>query len=82
MTIHDLIIDTYIYKLNKINNNNRDELIAKLRKRFIAQYSIDTVAHFSGNRLYLLMFDLESPSTPSATQPIQGSNNAQIHVDS
>lgn len=81
ITIHDMIIDTYIHKLNKTNNTNRDELITKLRKRFISQYSIDTVAHFSGSRLYLLMFDLEDPMTSSPTQPIHSPNNVQIHID-
>ncbi|XP_045462412.1 uncharacterized protein LOC123672365 [Harmonia axyridis] len=81
ITIHDMIIDTYIHKLNKNKNTNREELIAKLRKRFVDQYSIDTVAHFSGNRLYLLMFDLESPSSISPTQPIGGGINMQVHVE-
>lgn len=80
VTIHDMIVDTYIYKLNKDNKINREELIAKLRKRFVSQYAIDTIAHFSGNRLYILMFDLENPTT-SPTQPIQGNNNIQVHVD-
>lgn len=81
VTIHDMIIDTYINKLNKENNSNREELITKLRKRFINQYYIDTVAHFSGNRLYILMFDLDQPMTTSPTQPISGPNNVQIHIE-
>lgn len=81
VTVHDMIINTYLNKLNKDKYTDREELISKLRKRFVAQYNIDTVTHFSGSRMYVLMFDLEQPSTISPTQPIQGVNNVQVHVD-
>lgn len=81
ITIHDMIINTYISKINKEKNTDREELLKKLRKRFITQYNIDTVASFSGNRLYILMFDLDEPLTVSPTEPMPGKNNMQVHVD-
>lgn len=81
ITIHDSIINSYITKLNKEKHTNREELINNLRKRFVSQYNIDTVATFSGSRLYILMFDLDQPLTISPTAPIHGNNNAQIHID-
>lgn len=81
VTVHDLIINTYITKLNKEKNRDREELLRKLRKRFTTLYNIDTVATFSGNRLYILMFDLDEPLTTSPTEPIPGKNNVQVHVD-
>lgn len=80
ITVHDHILNTYINKLNKEKNTQREELIGKLRKRFVTQHNIDTIAHFSGNRVYILMFDLDEPLSISPTQPIEG-NNAQVHVD-
>ena len=62
-------------------DDNREELISKLRKRFVTQYHIDTVTRFSGNRMYILLFDLEQPSKISPTQPIQGINNVQVQID-
>lgn len=81
ITIHDMIINTYISKINKEKNRDREELLKKLRKRFVTQYNIDTVASFSGNRLYILMFDLDEPLTTSPTEPIPGISNIQVHVD-
>lgn len=78
VTIHDDIINTYIRKLNKPKNTNREELLDKLKRRFIGQYNIDTVAVFSGNRVYILMFDIEEPDEPSPTEPTN--NNAQIQL--
>lgn len=76
-----MIINTYISKINKEKNRDREELLKKLRKRFVTQYNIDTVASFSGNRLYILMFDLDEPLTVSPTEPMPGKNNIQVHVD-
>jgi hypothetical protein len=80
VTIHDMIINTYIDKINNPKHTNREELIQKLRKKFISQYNIDTSAVFSGNRLYILMFDLNSPQSISPTEPTHGTGT-QIHVD-
>lgn len=80
VTVHDLIINTYINKLNKEKYTDREELIKKLRKRYIFLYNIDTICHFSGTRLYILMFDLDEPLTISPTQPIEGTNNVQIQI--
>lgn len=81
VTIHDIIINTYVNKLNKPKNTNREELLLKLRKRFITDYNIDTsVSFFSGNRIYILMFDMESTEAASPTEPILGDNNVQVHI--
>lgn len=56
-TVHDHILNTYGNKLNKEKNTQR-ELLHKPRKRFVTQYNIGTIAHFSRNRLYILMFNL------------------------
>lgn len=46
----------------------REELIKKLKHRFIEQFQIDTSAVFTGNRIYILMFDLKQPNgTPNRT---------------
>lgn len=82
ITIHDLIINTYITKLNKPKNTNREDLLKKLKKRFIQLYNIDTTVAFSGNRIYILMFDLDLPNSESPTEPTHGVNNRQIHVTS
>ena len=76
-----MIISTYITKLNKEKNRDREELLRKLRKRFTTQYNIDTVATFSGNRLYILMFDPDEPLITSPTEPIPGKNNVQVLID-
>lgn len=81
VTIHDIIINTYVNKLNKPKNTNREELLLKLRKRFITEYNIDTsVSFFSGNRIYILMFDMESTDAASPTEPILGDNNVQVLI--
>ncbi|CAH1109612.1 unnamed protein product [Psylliodes chrysocephalus] len=67
ITVHDHILNKYVSKLNKEKNTNREELITKLRKRFVVQFNNDTVAHFSGNRIYILMFDLDEPLSTSST---------------
>lgn len=66
--------------MNKPKNTNRDELLKKLKKRFIQLYNIDTTVAFSGNRIYILMFDLDQPNSDSPTEPIQGANNRQIQL--
>ncbi|CAH1113588.1 unnamed protein product [Psylliodes chrysocephalus] len=70
ITVHDHVINTYINKLNDPIEHNRDELLLKLRKRFVKNYNTDTTAGFSGNRVYILMFDIESPAHASATDLI------------
>lgn len=77
LTIHDLIINTYLNKLNKPKNINREELLTKLRKRFNVEFNIDTTAVFSHNRVYILMFDMQNPEQPSPTQPLNGIQNEQ-----
>lgn len=72
ITIHDNIIDTYIQKLNNPKNTDRQQLINKLKMRFIEAHNIDTTAVFSGNRLYILMFDLNEENSVVATEPIEG----------
>lgn len=76
VTIHDCIINTYINKLNDTKNVNREELLSKLKKRFVNDFNIDTNAVFSGSRVYILMFDLETQET-SPTEPINGLTNIQ-----
>ena len=76
ITIHDTVINTYINELNDPKNINREELLVKLRKKFINNYSIDTTAVFSGNRVYILMFELDSQDI-SPTEPINSSINIQ-----
>lgn len=80
ITIHDLIINTYVTKINKPKNINREELITKLRKRFIQLYNIDTTLAFSGNKMYILMFDLDQPNSDSPTEPTTGEHNRQYNV--
>lgn len=73
ITIHDHIINTYVRKLNKPKHINREELIQKLKKRFIWEYNIDTSLVFpGGSKVYIFMFDLDSPDQNSPTEPIQG----------
>ena len=81
LTIHDIIINTYVNKLNKPKNTNREELIQKLRKRFITEYNIETSITFvSNNRIYILMFDMDLNDFNSPTETVPGINNAQIHA--
>lgn len=81
ITIHDTIINTFINKLNKPENNNREEITEKLRKRFRLEYNVETSITFVGNnRIYILMFDMEENDFRSPTETIPGNNNSQIHV--
>lgn len=81
ITIHDHIINTYSRKMNKPKNTDRNELVIKLKKRFINEFNVDTTVVFSGNRFYVLIFDLEEPDEPSPTEPISNEVNKQVHVD-
>lgn len=81
VTIHDTIINTYINELNNTTNNDREDLIIKLRKRFIDNFNLDTTAIFSGNRVYILIFELDVENAISPTEPINDTNNIQYeHV--
>lgn len=71
------MINTYLRKLNKPKNTNREELLIKLRRRFINQYNIDTITVFSGNRVYIMMFDIEDPEEPTPTEPVDQSRQIQ-----
>lgn len=80
ITIHDHIINTYLRKLNKPKNTNREELIQKLKKRFINEFNVDTSIVFTGNRALIFMFDLDDPNSISPTEPKQGDvTTVQIH---
>lgn len=80
ITVHDFIINTYIDKINKPQNTNREELLVKLKRKFIRNYNIDTTPVFSYNRLYILMFDLNNPESDSPTEPTPG--NIQVQIQS
>lgn len=80
VTIHDTIINTYITKVNKPKHTNREELLKKLKKKFVQLYNIDTSVVFSGNRMYILMFDLDKPLSNSPTEPLHGEQSSHIHV--
>lgn len=81
ITIHDFIINTYIDKLNKPKNNDRAELLMKLRKRFISEYNIETSVTFVGNNwVYILMFDLAQENHISPTETLPGGNNGQVRL--
>lgn len=70
ITTHDHIINKYKHQLNKTENNNREELIKKLRKRFIEDFNVDTSVVFFGNHMYILMIDMLSPDRTSPTEPL------------
>ena len=69
ITTHDYIINKYKHNLNKEENVNREEIIRKLRRRFVQDFSIDTSVVFFGNSMYILMFDLLNPERTSPTEP-------------
>lgn len=80
LTLHDTIITTYLNEINNPTNINRQELLIRLRKRFVDNHNVDTVAVFSGNKIYILMFDLEhSDPHHSPTEPTDSSIQYQ-HV--
>lgn len=81
ITIHDVIVNTYVEKLNKPSIVNREELIIKLRKRFIREYNVETAVNFVGNNwVYILMFDLENNNNESPTEIIPGNNVSQVRA--
>ena len=76
LTIHDHIVNCYNDKLNNSKISNRDELLAKLNKRFINNFSIATTVVFSGSFFYVLMFDMHAPNSQSPTKPTHGMTQA------
>lgn len=81
VTVHDMIVNTYVNKLNKPKNSNREELIEKLRKKFIIEYRIETSVTFVGNNwIYILMFDMELEDFNSPTEILPGKNNVQVRT--
>lgn len=72
ITIHDHIIDTYITKLNSPKTIDRNALIKKLKDRFIEAYRVDTVVSISGNRIFIVMFDLLDPEIIPPVSPTDG----------
>lgn len=82
VTIHDLIVNTYVNKLNKPENVNRQELLDKLRKKFISEFQVETAVTFIGNNwIYILMFDLEVDDLVSPTETTQGSQGVQVRTN-
>lgn len=79
ITKHDFIISTYLEEINNPKNLDREETIRKIRKRFVELWKIDTTAVFTQNRLYILMFDLDSDQD-SPTEPLNSLNNAQCRI--
>lgn len=79
VTKHDYIIDNYLADINNPKNVNREEAILGLRRKFIDLWRIDTAAVFTQNRLYILMFDLDSDQD-SPTEPLTSPNNLQWRV--
>lgn len=81
LTVHDVIVNTYVEKLNKPKNTNRSELLAKLKKKFISEYNVDTAVTFVGNNwVYILMFDLTQDEHISPTETLPGTNSSQVRV--
>lgn len=73
---HDYIIDTYIGEINDPRNIDREEVIQRIRQKFVNLWNIDTAAVFTQNRLYILMFDLET-NFDSPTEPLPSLNSHQ-----
>lgn len=55
--------------MNNPKNSDREALLKKLKEKFISEHNVDTTAVFSGSRMYILMFDLDIPDSPTATRP-------------
>lgn len=72
VTIHDMVLHTYSSKINNEKCTNRQELINKLKTKFIDHYNIDTIVSFSGTHMYIIMLDPTDLSSPSPTEPIRG----------
>ena len=80
VTIHDTIINTYINEINDPINKSREELLIKLRKRFINNFNVDTTAVFSGNRVYILIFEMDTQDPYSPTEPTNSPTNQSTNV--
>ena len=77
VTIHDTIVNTYLFQLNTQKDSNREALINKLRDHFIDVYQIETIVNFvSGHHMYVLMIDLLDTTIPSPTLPTLGRQSA------
>lgn len=79
VTIHDVIVNTFVNKLNKPKHVNRAELLEKLRRKFIQEYQIETSVTFVGNKIYILMFDMLLNDFNSPTEPLHGRQDVQVH---
>lgn len=79
VTIHDVIVNTFVNKLNKPKHVNRAELLEKLRRKFIQEYQIETSVTFIGNKIYILMFDMLLNDFNSPTEPLHGRQDVQVH---
>lgn len=66
--LHDVIINTYVSKINNPKSANREELLKKLNQKLIAEHIVDTTVVFSGSRMYVLLFDLNIANSSAATQ--------------
>nr|CAI5841214.1 unnamed protein product [Callosobruchus analis] len=42
LTVHDMIINTYVEELNHPGNTDREDILRKLRQKFIRHYNIET----------------------------------------
>lgn len=80
ITLHDIIINTYTNKINKPNNIDRETLLKKLKHKFIQEHNVDTTVIFSGNRMYVMMFDLTIPNSTTATQPTDNAGVKQVEL--
>lgn len=67
-----MIIENYMSEVNNPNNKDRQDLIVKLKNKFIEMYQIDTHAVFSGNKMYILMFDTLQENAATPTEPKEG----------
>lgn len=80
ITLHDIIVNTYTSKINKPQNTNRDELLKKLKQKFIEEHNVDTTVLFSGSRMYIVMFDLDIANSSIATQPVDDGGPRQTEA--
>ncbi|CAH0556960.1 unnamed protein product [Brassicogethes aeneus] len=81
ITIHDHIVNTFLRKLNKSSATPREDIIHKLKQRFVKEFNIETTISFVGNNwIYILMFDLDIDDHSSPTEVIPGKNNGQARA--
>lgn len=81
ITIHDHIVNTFLRKLNKSSSTPREDIIHKLKQRFVKEFNIETTISFVGNNwIYILMFDLDIDDHSSPTEVIPGKNNGQARA--